>query len=110
MLVAFASAPSWLVFSLFELQVLFCKAAFWLFGFQAVLLHGVIPPQAQVLALPFELHGTVVSPFLHLFEVLLSVITTLWYLNRSQFSVMCEPAETALCAISQAIDEDVKHH
>lgn len=98
------------MFSLFELQVMFCKAAFWLFLFQAVLFYGVIPPQAQDLALLFELHGTAVSPFLHIFEVLLSVITTLWYLNCSQFPVTCEPAETVLCAVSQDIDEDVKHH
>lgn len=107
---ALASAPSWLVFSSFELQVLFCKAAFWLFGFQAIPMHGVFPPQAQGSALPFELHGTVVSPFLHHFEALLSVITTLWCLNCSQFSVMCKAAQTALCAISQGFDEDVKYH
>lgn len=31
-------------------------------------------------------------------------------LNGFQFSVMCKAAETALCAISQVSDEDIKHH
>lgn len=89
-------------------QVLFCKAAFWLFSFQAILLHGVIP--AQGFALPFELHRTAVGPFL----TSLRHFWVSWQLFDvwicSQFSVMCKAAETSLCAISQVIDKDVKYH
>lgn len=45
-----------------DLQVLFCKSAFQLVDTQPVLVHGVIPPQVQDLALPFELHVVPVDP------------------------------------------------
>lgn len=38
-----------------DLQVLFCKSPFQLFDTQSVLVNGVIPPQVQDMALPFEL-------------------------------------------------------
>ena len=48
-----------------DLQVFFCKADFQMLGRQPVPVSGVIPPQGQDLALPFELRDIPVYPFLH---------------------------------------------
>jgi len=54
-----------------DAQVHFCKAVFHLGGPQHILVPGIVPPQAQELALPsIELYEVPACPFLQLVEVL----------------------------------------
>ncbi|KAK4811113.1 LOW QUALITY PROTEIN: hypothetical protein QYF61_016399 [Mycteria americana] len=93
-----------------DTQVFFCKAAFQLVGPQPVLVHGIIPPQVQDLALPLvELHE--VPPISPLVEVPLNVSTTIWYIsNYSHFSMICRLAEGSLCPIIQVMNEVIKQY
>ena len=73
-------------------------------GPQHILVHGVVPPQVQDLALAFvELHEVPVSPFLQLVEVTLHGSTTLWCISDSSQFVISKLAEGILCLIIQII-------
>ncbi|KAK4810954.1 hypothetical protein QYF61_013362, partial [Mycteria americana] len=75
-----------------------------------VLVHGVIPPLVQDLALPLvELHEIPVSPILQLVKVPLDGSMTLWHIScSSQFGVISKLAGDTLCPIIQIINEDVE--
>jgi len=72
--------------------------------------HGVIPPQVQVFALPLvELHEAPDSPFLWPVKVPLNGSTTLWHISQSsQFLIFSKPAEGTVCPIMQFGNEDDK--
>ncbi|KAK4818982.1 LOW QUALITY PROTEIN: hypothetical protein QYF61_022649 [Mycteria americana] len=91
-------------------QVLSCQAAFQLSSPQNILVHGVVPPQVQDLALLLvEVHEVPVSPFLQPVEVPLDGSMTLWCISHSsQFGVIRQLAEGTLCPIIHVTTEDAE--
>ena len=69
---------------------------------------GVIPPQMQNFV---ELREVPLSPILQPVEVPLNGSTTIWCISHpSQFCIICELAEGALCPIVHIINEDVEQY
>lgn len=89
-------------------QVLPCKAAE-LISPCYPLVHEIIPPQVQHLALPpAKLHEAHVSPFLKPVLDPLSGSTILWCISHSShLYVFCKLYEGTLCPISQITKEQV---
>jgi len=77
-------------------DLVFCRATSWTVGLQAVLVHGVVLSQMQdfVFAL-FELHETLVTPFLQTVCVPLNNSPGLQHIN-SQFQATHKLADSAL--------------
>lgn len=85
-------------------QVLFCKAAFWLFAFQA---WGYSSTGTGLCTSLWTAQDC--CPFLHLFQALWvsSHPSGVWI---TPGFLLCKAAGTALCALSQVTDEHVKYH
>lgn len=94
-------------------QVLFCQAAFPLFGAQCVVMPKVVPLQVQdfeifPVQLPsVELYYVPVSPVVQSIKVTLDDSATPWHFSHSVlYCVINKFVEGAFCSIMQIINKD----